>query len=618
MTSSDRPSPELLALQQAVAGRFSLVREIGRGGMGIVFLARDLALERFVAIKLLPPHLATDREARERFVREARTVAALSHPHIVPIHLVDASGDVVFFVMAYVDGETLGERVRRAGPLPSSEAMRVLQEVAWALAHAHANGIVHGDVKPDNVLLDAGSGRAMVTDFGIAHVLARTTPNDGVVRGTPQYVSPEVAQGARGDARSDLYSLGVTAWFAAAGRLPFDGGSAAALVLAHVHSPAPSLGDAARVPLRFVGAVDRCLRKDPAERWSSADALAAELDAARARAPSAPAPVRAFLHEWEAMSGEVGTAITASLVAAAEAIGLPLYDLLVRGKVGFDSGILSWIFIVITVLTAGLAKARLIQLVSHARGLLRSGYGHARVAAAQVADDAEREEEREATDAVERAQRREMLFVLGGSAVGTLGALGLAYSDLGSIFNALGAAGAVAMPTLAIRTAMRLDARIAREPFTSRLLRGPLGRWLFKVAGTRLAPPPALTALEGPEPTALALGQAARELHAALAPATRAALPGDLPDLIGALERTAMRARARDDDPRAVEAFRSAVAALESIRLDLLRLSVRAISPSELTAELLRVRALGAAVDRQLSAQAEVDALLALRAPLRP
>lgn len=618
MTASDRPSPELLALQQAVAGRFSLAREIGRGGMGIVFLARDLALERFVAIKLLPPDLAHDREARERFVREARTVAALSHPHIVPIHLVDASGDLAFFVMAYVEGETLGERVRRAGPLAPTEAMRVVQEVAWALAHAHANGIVHGDVKPDNILLDAVSGRAMVTDFGIAHVLARTTPLDGVVRGTPQYVSPEVAQGARGDARSDLYSLGITAWFATAGRLPFDGGSAAALVLAHVHSPAPSLGDAARVPVRFVRAVDRCLRKDPAERWPSAEALAADLDSARARAPSAPAPVRAFLHEWQAMSGEVGTAVTATLVAAAEAIGLPLYDLLVRGKVGFDSGILSWIFIVIAVLSAGLAKARLIQLVAHARGLLRSGFGHARVASAQVADDAEREEERAATDAVEQAQRRESLFVLGGSVVGTLGALGLAYSDLGSLFNALGAAGAVALPTLAIRTATRLDARIAREPYTSRLLRGPVGRWLFRIAGTRLAPPSPLTALEGPEPTALALGQAARDLHAALPSATRGALPGDLPELIGALERTAMRARARDGDATAADVFTNAVAALESIRLDLMRLSVSAISPSELTADLTRVRALGAAVDRQLSANAEVDALLAPRTAIKP
>ncbi len=618
MTHPERPSPELLALQTAVAGRFSLVREIGRGGMGIVFLARDLALERFVAIKLLPPALASDSEARDRFLREARTVAALSHPHIVPIHLVDASGDIVFFVMTYVDGETLGARVRRAGPLPPTEAMRVVQEVAWALAHAHANGIVHGDVKPDNVLLDAASGRAMVTDFGIAHAIARSTPLDGVVRGTPQYVSPEVAQGAHGDARSDLYSLGVTAWFATAGHLPFDGGSAAALVLAHVHSPAPSLGNVPRAPVRFVRAVDRCLRKDPADRWPSAEALAAELDSARARPPSVPAAVRSFLHEWEAMSGEVGTAITASLVAAAEAIGLPLYDLIVNGQVGFDSGILSWIFIVIAVLTAGLAKARLIQLVSHARGMLRAGYGHARIASAQVVDDAEREEEREATDIVERAQRRELLYVLGGSVVGTLGALGLAYSDLGSILNALGAAGAVALPTLAIRTAMRLDARIAREPLTSRLLRGPLGRWLFRVAGTRLAPAPALTALEGPEPTALALGLAARDLYAALPATTRASLPSDIPDLIGALERSAMRARSRDDDAGATEAFTNAVAALESIRLDLLRLSVSAISPSELTTELTRVRALGDAVDRKLSADAEVRALLAPRDPVKP
>src|ERR1043165_7584345 len=162
------PSSEFLDLQAALAGEYSLERELGRGGMGIVYLARDVQLDRDVAIKVLPTPLAHTPDARKRFMREARTAAGLSHPNIVPIHRVGEAGGFVFFVMSYVEGETLGERLRTRGPLPPPEAMRVLREVAWALAYAHGRGIVHRDVKPDNILLEAATGRALVTDFGIA------------------------------------------------------------------------------------------------------------------------------------------------------------------------------------------------------------------------------------------------------------------------------------------------------------------------------------------------------------------------------------------------------------------------------------------------------------------
>ena len=145
--------PLFLALQEAVAGRYSLERELGRGGMGVVYLARDVSLDRLVAIKLLPPELAARATLRERFLREARLAARLSHPNIVPIHSVEEHDGLVWFVMAFVPGESLGARLRARGSLPPSEAGRLLRDVAWALGHAHAHGVVHRDVKPDNILL---------------------------------------------------------------------------------------------------------------------------------------------------------------------------------------------------------------------------------------------------------------------------------------------------------------------------------------------------------------------------------------------------------------------------------------------------------------------------------
>src|SRR5687767_7365120 len=236
-----------LELQAALAGEYSIQRELGRGGMGIVYLARDVQLDRDVAIKVLPPALAETAASRERFVREARIAAGLSHPHIVPIHRVGEAGGFVFFVMSYVEGETLGERLRTRGPLPPAEASRVLREVAWALAYSHGRGIVHRDVKPDNILLEAGTGRALVTDFGIAHGGrdAETAIDPGKITGTAHFMSPEQAASEPVDGRSDVYSLGVVGYLAVSGRLPFETSNLPALLLQQATEAPPSVMRAA-------------------------------------------------------------------------------------------------------------------------------------------------------------------------------------------------------------------------------------------------------------------------------------------------------------------------------------------------------------------------------------
>src|SRR5205807_8445446 len=178
---------EFLALQELLAGRYSIERELGRGGMGIVLLARDVALDRPVASKPPPPHLATQPAGRDRFLQEARTAAGLAHPNIVSIHLVEARGELVFFVMGFVDGETLRDRVERAGPLPPRLAMKLLQEVAWAPAYAHQRGVIHRDVKPDNIKIDRATQPATVTDFGIALGTRAAESAGGPVVGTARF-----------------------------------------------------------------------------------------------------------------------------------------------------------------------------------------------------------------------------------------------------------------------------------------------------------------------------------------------------------------------------------------------------------------------------------------------
>jgi tRNA A-37 threonylcarbamoyl transferase component Bud32 len=250
--------------------------------MGTVWLARDRLLDRLVAIKVLLTGAASDA-TRERFLREARTAAKLSHPHIVPVHRADESNGQVWFSMGFVEGESLGDRIRERGALPFPDVVRILREAAWALAYAHARGVIHRDVKPDNIMLDRESGRTLVTDFGIARDLRSTEDRltaDGSVLGTVHYMSPEQAADDPLDARSDVYSMGVVGFHALSNRLPFEG-TPNAILISHVTKPAPTLSSVApNVPKAIAAVIDRCLAKAPAERWESAEALADALGTA--------------------------------------------------------------------------------------------------------------------------------------------------------------------------------------------------------------------------------------------------------------------------------------------------------------------------------------------------
>ncbi len=282
-----------------LADSYEIEGEIGRGGMGIVFSARDIKLRRRVAIKVLPPELAFREEIRKRFMREAQTAARLSHPHIVPIHAVGEDGGLVYFVMGYVDGESLAARLRRRERLPAEEARRIMKETADALGLAHAMSVVHRDIKPDNILLEGTRRRVMVTDFGIAKALTDasggTLTGTGVAIGTPAYMSPEQAAGEREiDARSDIYSLGVVAFEMLTGEVPFKAPTVAGILLKQVTQPIPNITEIRPdCPEDLASTIARCLEKESDDRWPTADALRRALES-RSSGPYRPrsAPAR--------------------------------------------------------------------------------------------------------------------------------------------------------------------------------------------------------------------------------------------------------------------------------------------------------------------------------------
>jgi serine/threonine-protein kinase len=303
-------------LRSALAGQFTIERVLGRGGMGVVYLGRELRLDRPVALKVLPPDLANEPAVRERFLREARTAALLSHPNIVPIYRVDEIGDLVFFVMGFVGGPTLGARIRAAGALPAPEAAKILREVAWALAYAHAHGVVHCDVKPDNILLDEATGRALVTDFGIAQDARGRSPGAPTpIVGSAHFMSPEQVTGKPLDARSDIYSLGVVGWYAVAGQLPFDG-RVSDVLRKQVHEPPPALAEVApEVSPALAEALERALAKSPDDRFPTAEAFADAIELSVAPPLVASVPVQVWLSGGDDLRYVLAAAIGATGLA---------------------------------------------------------------------------------------------------------------------------------------------------------------------------------------------------------------------------------------------------------------------------------------------------------------
>ncbi len=312
-------------LQRALGEQYELERELGRGGMGVVFEARDRTLDRRVAIKVVHPSLTHHDGIVRRFLAEARMIARFRHPGIVAVHAAGEADGLLYYVMDRVDGETLRDRLRREPRLSVDDARRITVDVAMALDAAARAGLVHRDVKPENILIDANSGRPMLVDFGIARAMAAEPEGDepttgrGVALGTPAYMSPEQAAGEDVDARSDLYSLGVVAYEMLTGAPPFTGSHRVVISRHLTDRPTPVEKARPDSPAALSGAVMRALEKHPDERWQTGEALSLALNGEG----SGPLPRRARKRRFAVLAGGVALLIGAVAVKAMNRDGPP-------------------------------------------------------------------------------------------------------------------------------------------------------------------------------------------------------------------------------------------------------------------------------------------------------
>ncbi len=471
--------------REALAGHYEVDRELGRGGMGAVLLARDVELDRLVAIKVLPPDLAAHADLRERFLRETRTAAGFNHPNIVSVHAVEEADGLLCLVMEYVDGDTLTQRVRRGGPLSPAEAVRLLEETGWALAYAHSRGVIHRDVKPDNILIERATGRALITDFGIA----RSTAADGLTRageviGTPQFMSPEQAAGEDLDGRSDLYSLGVVGFFALTAKLPFQAPTAQALLGMHLTQAPPSVTSLRPdLPTALAAVIDRCLAKDPDDRFAGGEALVSAVEELSIAKPVVAPAVRLFHQQ------------------ANQALRLSLILGLIGGFV-----IPRWASGDQLILTAFILAALwgLLQTLYHrARFLLRQGFNFDDVRGGfqTIADEgaAAREQLRNSEADIARHRRRLRVAAITGGlglvmAVFTGLFLRVPHPETG-VYSAtlpglVSILVAVIMISQAIISFLTDPMRPKRfDLLSSWIWRGSAGRWLFRLAGRGITDP---------------------------------------------------------------------------------------------------------------------------------
>jgi serine/threonine-protein kinase len=527
-------SADVGPLQRAVRGRYAIERELGRGGMGVVVLARDLSLERHVALKLLPATLAAQPVLRERFLREARTAAGLSHPHIVPIHAVEEHDDIVFIAMGFVDGETLADRVRRAGPLPPREVARILREVAWALAYAHGRGIVHRDIKPDNILIERGSGRALVTDFGIAQARSATGATErltleGQLLGTAAFMSPEQGAGEAVDGRSDLYALGGVGFYALTGRAPFEATTLEAMLVARFTRAAPAVASARTgVPAALATTIDRCLAREPHDRFASGEAVAEALSEGTgvAGAPDIAPPVRSFIRAAEQ------TVWLATLIVVFTLVyGLPTTRSLGVLLIG---------------ITFGVAVVS-IDLFRRARELLREGFDAGDIRRGfELERQAHAEEMRQLFDARRIAARRRT-----GRRAWIALAVGIVLRVVVQIAFRQGDRGAMGwlIPfmilfdisnTVSLVIAVNASPRAERRAFwlAARMWQSRFARVFFKVAGVGRARSEARVRTPDADAPAYRLAD--------LAPAAVRKRFPELPDLLRRLEKAQTSLRARE------------------------------------------------------------------------
>lgn len=476
---------ELTTLRSRLGARYHVERLLGRGGMGAVYLARELRLDRPVALKVLPSSVADDVVLRDRFLRETRLAASFSHPNIVPVHAVEEDDGLLAFAMGFVEGESLAERVARGGPLTGREAVRLLQDVAYALAYAHARGVVHRDIKPDNIMIERATGRALVMDFGIAR-RASTAPQPaegltrvGEVVGTPEYMSPEQATGDVIDGRSDLYSLGLVAWFALTGRTAMAGGSTQQVLVRQLTEVLPSIAQQRTdLPPALAAVVDRCVAKEPAARFDDAAALVEALEQAQLAGPEIPLPVRQLANEL----GTIGLVLLFTVLLG-WAVVSPMLE-----EGAYDDVDM----IVPVVVFATVVLARLGQALGETQRLARLGFGSASVLAGleSVLDEADGLRAAARVDAERQAERRRALItalIMLGIGIASLavaatyrrqlspgnyyiGPVGMAF-----LFNGLACA-SVAL-VLWLRSPMRTP--IGERVFRAFWLRGP-GRWLIR------------------------------------------------------------------------------------------------------------------------------------------